>query len=223
MEALLGLINDIGGPVVLVLALMSMVALSITLFKIWQFRNMGVGRHEATESVLSRTEDLSAEDVYTALHNKNSPLARVLTHASDKLWQAGWSFDRTRQDARRVAVSLLHEMEKYLRGIDIIAQTAPLLGLFGTVLGMIQAFSKLEQAGASVDPSQLAGGIWVALLTTAAGLAVAIPFSVVGSWFEGRIENERVAMETALTQYFARMDTHSGDRDDDADNRILQV
>lgn len=218
MEKTLGLLNDFGGPVVLLLVVMSMVALTITFFKIWQFHNKGVGKHDAAEKLLSGPGELSAEDVYSALHAKKTPVAQLLTHASDRLWHANWSFAQAREDTAGVAVSQLHDLEKYLRGIDIIAQTAPLLGLFGTVLGMIEAFSKLEQAGASVDPSQLAGGIWVALLTTAAGLAVAIPFSVIGSWFEGRIENERVAMETLLTQFFARLDKGTAH-----DNTITQT
>ena len=61
---------------------------------------------------------------------------------------------------------------------------------------MIEAFQKLQGAGNAVDPSLLAGGIWVALLTTAAGLALAMPVSLVVTFFEGLIENERVAIET---------------------------
>ena len=64
------------------------------------------------------------------------------------------------------------------------------MGLFGTVLGMITAFKDLQSAGNAVDPSILAGGIWVALLTTAVGLAVAMPVSVILTWFETRVENE---------------------------------
>ena len=79
-----------------------------------------------------------------------------------------------------------------------MAQVAPLLGLFGTVLGMIEAFRALQEAGAQVDPSLLAGGIWVALLTTAAGLAVAMPTAMVLSWFEGRMDAERVTAERAI-------------------------
>lgn len=79
-----------------------------------------------------------------------------------------------------------------------MAQLAPLLGLFGTVLGMISAFQALQQAGAQVDPSILAGGIWVALLTTAVGLAVAMPTSVALSWFEVRMEADRVLAHKAL-------------------------
>lgn len=69
-------------------------------------------------------------------------------------------------------------LERGLRYLDNVAQLAPLLGLFGTVLGMIEAFQALQDAGSQVDPSVLAGGIWVALLTTAVGLVVAMPTSV---------------------------------------------
>jgi biopolymer transport protein ExbB len=67
------------------------------------------------------------------------------------------------------------KLESGFRLLDSVAQLAPLLGLFGTVLGMIEAFQSLQDAGAQVDPSILAGGIWVALLTTAVGLVVAMP------------------------------------------------
>jgi len=89
-------------------------------------------------------------------------------------------------------------LERGVRLLDTVAQLAPLLGLFGTVLGMIQAFQSLQDAGSSVDPSLLAGGIWVALLTTAVGLAVAMPTSMVLAWFESRMARERVFADKAL-------------------------
>ena len=101
---------------------------------------------------------------------------------------------KTRSAAWRLAACTI--CNAGFRALDAIAQVAPLLGLFGTVLGMIEAFQKLQEAGNSVDPSLLAGGIWVALLTTACGLAVAMPVSLLLTWFETRIENERVAIET---------------------------
>ncbi len=84
------------------------------------------------------------------------------------------------------------------RLLDAVVQVAPLLGLFGTVLGMIEAFQALQDAGSQVDPSILAGGIWVALLTTAVGLVVAMPTSAVLNWFEGRLDAERVLAERAI-------------------------
>jgi len=94
-------------------------------------------------------------------------------------------------------------LEGGLNVLDMVAQLAPLLGLFGTVLGMIDAFRNLQNAGSSVDPSLLAGGIWVALLTTAAGLLVAMPTSLVLGWFEARMRRDRVFANRALRTVFA--------------------
>ena len=79
---------------------------------------------------------------------------------------------------------------------------APLLGLFGTVLGMIEAFKAMEVAGAQVDPAVLSGGIWQALLTTAVGLGVAIPVSLIHSMLERQGELETQALQDDLGQVF---------------------
>lgn len=85
-----------------------------------------------------------------------------------------------------------------LRLLDVIAQIAPLLGLFGTVLGMIDAFRTLQDAGGTADPAVLAGGIWVALVTTAAGLIVAMPTSMALTWFDARLDRHRSHIFDAL-------------------------
>ena len=68
-------------------------------------------------------------------------------------------------------------MQKFMPSLEIIAQVGPLIGLLGTVIGMIDSFNELELGGSLVDPAILAGGIWTALLTTAMGLIVAIPIN----------------------------------------------
>lgn len=83
----------------------------------------------------------------------------------------------------------LRRLEKNLRGLGIIAHISPLLGLLGTVTGMIKAFMQIQGLGGSVDASVLAGGIWEALLTTAAGLAVAIPTMFAYHYFEGKVDD----------------------------------
>ena len=112
-----------------------------------------------------------------------------------------------------MATESLRRLRKYLRLIELIGQLAPLLGLLGTVIGMIQAFNNLQQSGAVVNPATLAGGIWTALLTTALGLAVAIVFSSVTVWFDARLEGEASAMETTLTGFFAARITEDQSRD----------
>jgi biopolymer transport protein ExbB len=99
-----------------------------------------------------------------------------------------------------MAEGALARLEGGFRLLDAISQTAPLLGLFGTVLGMIEAFQAMQGAGTAVDPSVLAGGIWVALLTTAVGLAVAIPTGLMLTWFEARVAAERQWLAGALAR-----------------------
>jgi biopolymer transport protein ExbB len=94
----------------------------------------------------------------------------------------------------------------------VIATLSPLLGLFGTVLGMINAFQELEGAGNQVDPGILSGGIWLALMTTAIGLAVAIPSVLAHNWLDRRVERHERFMESSVTQVF----TSSLLRPDDA-------
>ncbi|WP_425319725.1 MotA/TolQ/ExbB proton channel family protein [Rhodovulum imhoffii] len=109
---------------------------------------------------------------------------------------------KAREETTRVARALLAEARTGLRALEVIATVAPLLGLLGTVLGMIEAFRVLEASGARADPSALAGGIWEALLTTAAGMAVAIPAALALSWFESVIDRAGHEMEDLATRIF---------------------
>ncbi len=107
-----------------------------------------------------------------------------------------------REEAERLARRNLAEARRGLRALDVIATISPLLGLLGTVLGMIAAFQALQSTGARADPAVLAGGIWEALLTTAAGMAVAIPAALALAWFESVIERVAEDLEDLLTRLF---------------------
>lgn len=89
----------------------------------------------------------------------------------------------------------INKQNKYIRGLEVIASITPLLGLLGTVIGMVQAFNKVAEHKGIVDPSLLAGGIWEALLTTAAGLSVAIPTMVMFHFFNRRSESIAFCLE----------------------------
>ncbi len=184
-------IADLGGPVVMILLAVSVVTLATILYKLWQFFAVGVGRHRALKEAVNAWDRGDRSAALRALKQSRSYLAPVIEMA----------FSAEPQDAKRLeaeAEVCFARLEGGFRLLDSVAQLAPLLGLFGTVLGMIDAFQSLQEAGAQVDPSLLAGGIWVALLTTAAGLAVAMPTAMVLSWFEGRMDAERVTAERAI-------------------------
>ncbi|MEI4260975.1 MotA/TolQ/ExbB proton channel family protein [Roseovarius sp. D0-M9] len=194
MNALLDPIRQIaalGGPVVLLLLAVSIVTLAVILYKIWQFSAAGVGRHTALGEAVAAWDAGERAGARAALARSQSYLAPVVDMA----------FTSGPKDVQRLAAEAetrFADLETGFRLLDSVAQLAPLLGLFGTVLGMIEAFQSLQEAGAQVDPSILAGGIWVALLTTAVGLAVAMPTALVLSWLEGRMDAERVTAERAL-------------------------
>ena len=107
-----------------------------------------------------------------------------------------------REEALRFGGDALESLRAGFRPLEVIASLAPLLGLFGTVLGMIEAFHQLELAGSEVDPAILSGGIWEALLTTAVGLAVAIPVVAALSWMERRVERLAHQMTSITTSVF---------------------
>ncbi|MBV1927871.1 MAG: MotA/TolQ/ExbB proton channel family protein [Rhodobacteraceae bacterium] len=186
-------ILDLGGPVVAVLIVMSVLTLGVTIYKLWQFAASGVGRHRVLSEALAAWDAGDRQMAYARIAESRSYLAPLLGSAMIAQGQPGLD---GRLDAE--AGLALAKLERGFRFLDTVAQIAPLLGLFGTVLGMIEAFQSLQEAGSSVDPSLLAGGIWVALLTTAVGLAVAMPTSMILAWLEGRTARERVFADKAL-------------------------
>ncbi|NIZ13165.1 MotA/TolQ/ExbB proton channel family protein, partial [Phaeobacter sp. HF9A] len=92
----------------------------------------------------------------------------------------------------------LSRLNQRIRLLELIAMVSPLLGLLGTVLGMIQSFQELELAQGAANASILAGGIWQALLTTAAGLLVAIPAAIAAGLFSARIERVAQSIEDGV-------------------------
>jgi len=169
--------------------------LAVVLFKLWHYHALGVGRHGAIDRALAACDAGRRGDAMAELDASRSHLSPILRAALD-------GDENLKPRLIAMAEARLLVVERGFRLLDSIAQIAPLLGLFGTVLGMIDAFRALQEAGDAVDPSILAGGIWVALLTTAAGLAVAMPTSLILTWFESRAARERAKADEALEALF---------------------
>ncbi|OZB13917.1 MAG: flagellar motor protein MotA, partial [Marinobacter sp. 34-60-7] len=107
-----------------------------------------------------------------------------------------------RETAARDAQGALEPFEGPLKLIEVIAALAPLLGLLGTVMGMMEAFSAMAATEGRANASQLSGGIYEALTTTAAGLVVAIPFAALAAWIEFRLRRIHRTMNSALVSVF---------------------
>lgn len=175
----------LGGWVVGLLLAVSVLAGATVLWKLWHLMVLRLGSNAALEAALALWQDGQREAARQTLTQARNPLARLALRA-----MLAEDPDPLRPRLQAEAEAHAARAEVGMRLLDAVAQTAPLLGLFGTVLGMIEAFQALQAGGATVDPAQLAGGIWVALLTTAMGLGIAMPVSLFLSWTEGRIARE---------------------------------
>ncbi|QKV20378.1 MotA/TolQ/ExbB proton channel family protein [Oricola thermophila] len=190
----------LGGPVVTVLVGVSVISAALVIAKIWQFLVERVGRHTNMDRALAHWNAGNRQLAISDLSASRSAAGALVRQGMATIAEAGSDEkDAVSERLQAEAFAYLARLQSGFRALDAIAQLSPLIGLFGTVLGMIEAFRSLQEAGNSVDPSLLAGGIWVALLTTAVGLAVAMPTSLFLTWFESRVARERELLARALT------------------------
>ena len=166
---------ELGGPVLGILLIISIISSTIVIYKFLQFWRIQIiipfGKTQT--SAPKALQEISTEVIR---------LGKLVSEGSLKHEDAVEFLESLGEDQLRL-------LRSGLRVLDLVSQISPLIGLFGTVLGMISAFQALQVSGSVVDPSVLAGGIWTALLTTAAGLGVAMPVNVALVYFESCLDN----------------------------------
>jgi biopolymer transport protein ExbB len=205
-ERLLAFLN-MGGAAMWAIAALSVATLALILWKIWHLWWLGAfsgGRVSAR--ALTLWDAAAHEQARALLAPRHSARARVIRTAMTALDESRLPRAAAEVAAEQVARGVLAEARAGLRGLELAAAIGPLLGLLGTVTGMIAAFQGLEAAGVRADTATLAGGIWEALLTTAAGMAVAIPAMTALTWFDGVVDRLRHDMEDGATRVFLALD-----------------
>ncbi|PHR61110.1 MAG: flagellar motor protein MotA [Robiginitomaculum sp.] len=179
---------------------LSIIALTIIFIKIWQFFSLRPENSTDIQTSLNHWANNHVDKAVLAL-NKTRPASELVGLAMSGILTAK-DPALLREDLQRVANLRIASLRAYLRPLEIIGTLSPLLGLLGTVTGMIAAFQQLAAAGNQVDPSILSGGIWQALLTTAVGLGVAIPVVAAHSWLERKTERVGALINDSVTQVF---------------------
>ena len=182
-----------------VLAVLSLVALGIGVFKFGQFAKMGVGRRAEAEKILDDWLNGRVDEAVSAAGQRRSVMSRILQAVFSGIQARPTDVSYAEELSRQTAIIELATMSERMRALDMVVQAAPMLGLLGTVLGMIDAFSVLAVAEGAVDPTTLAGGIYIALSTTAAGLVIALFAFFIATWLEGRIDRERNMIEALMS------------------------
>ena len=188
------------GPIILC----SVIAMAIILERLWAYRVKKV----IPSNLVAQIWQLHQKGQITAAHiatvRDSSPLGRILAaglvnrdHPREMMKEA------IEEEGRQV----VHELERYLNTLGTIAAITPLLGLLGTVIGMIKVFTAITSAGVG-NPAVLAGGISEALITTAAGLSVAIPSLIFHRYLSGRVDRLVVRMEEQALKMVEVMHGH---------------
>ena len=196
-----------GGWPMIPLLLMSAVALGIIVERFWSLRPTRVlppGLGDEVRAWVARGKPL--EPAHIDSLRSTSPLGALLAAALDVRQR---SREEIRERVEDVGRHLVHRMERFLNTLGTIASAGPLLGLFGTVVGMIEMFLGILDHGIG-DASQLAGGIGKALVCTAAGMLVAIPALAFHRYFRGRIAGYIVDMEHEAIRLMDVLDAPPG-------------
>lgn len=194
---------DMGGPVMIVLMVMALAGM-ITFVYLMLYGALFAPRYtRRLRRAVQEWKQQADQAVSDQLHIQTRGLSRlnplhqlVLTTMNGKL--RGEPEDKIRETVSQRAQQVLTPFEAPLKIIEVIAALAPLLGLLGTVMGMMEAFSAMAAAEGRASASQLSGGIYQALTTTAAGLIVAIPFAALAAWIEFRLRRLQGTLNSVL-------------------------
>lgn len=197
-----------GGFVMIPLGMLSIYALAVIFYKLFQFTAGGMLRTDYIEAVMTHVKKGELTDAELLLERRVGPVPRIMKVAILCVANRAMSMKSRESEIARVGSAELRLLESHLRGLELVGNISPLLGLLGTVTGMVTAFARLGEAGSHVDPAMLASGIWEALIATATGLMVAIPS--VGAYYvlDGCIERVRSTMRDVTVQILALEDEY---------------
>jgi len=180
-----------GGWLMIPIIACSVIALAIVLERLWIYREKRVLPKNLVAQVWNLHRNNQLSNAHIAAVKEGSPLGRILAAG---LMNRNHSREVMKESIEEVGHQVIHELERYLNTLGTIASITPLLGLLGTVIGMIKVFTAITTAGVG-DPTVLAGGISEALITTAAGLAIAIPALIFHRYLSGKVNILVLSME----------------------------
>ncbi len=186
-----------GGILMFPIMFCSVVALAITIERFFTLRRAKIDTREFMDNMRTVLRQNRTQEAVEICDETDGPIARIMKAGILK-------HNRSKEDIREAIEDAGHleipRLERYMSGLATCANIAPLLGLLGTVAGMIKAFAEIQHREGQVNPSDLAEGIGNALVTTAAGLTVAIPTLVVYNYFVSRVENMILEMELSSSE-----------------------
>jgi len=197
-----------GGVLMWPILVCSIVALAITIERFFSLRRASIDTRDFMDTMRTILRQNRFQDAIDVCDETDGPVARIMKAGLLK-------HNRSKEDIREAIEDAGHleipRLERYLSALATVANIAPLLGLLGTVTGMIKAFAQIQHKEGLVNPADLAGGINSALVTTAAGLSIAIPTLVAYNYFVSRVENMVLEMEISSSELVELLTKNRGE------------
>jgi len=187
-----------GGILVGPILFCSVLGLAIFLERLIRFARVKIAGDGFLSKVVRHVKNGEDHQAYELAGASNTPLGRILVQAMEVRDQGRETIDTVINHATDEEV---RRLSRYLQALATIGNVAPLLGLLGTVLGMIKAFMVIQEMGGKVNAAVLAGGIWEAMLTTALGLAVALPTMVAHSYLVSRVDTYEAQLQDGTVTF----------------------
>jgi biopolymer transport protein ExbB len=188
----------LGGWVMIPLILLSILTIYLLIERVITIRDASSNPDAITDRVRDYVRNGDVEGAITYCEKKDVPITRILKQGLERL---GRPISEIQDAVQAAGKHETYELEKRTNLLASIAGIAPMLGFFGTVVGMIKAFQEIQNLQGNVNPSVLAGGIWEALVTTAAGLLVGILALFSYNFLIGRIRRLTNDMERSATDF----------------------
>jgi biopolymer transport protein ExbB len=193
-----------GGIVMPIILTLSVYVVAVIIYKIYQFCSTGVFANAFIDKILEAIDSKKISEAMNIANEHKGPIARVIEVTINTIGNRGISEEKRVRLIESAGIREIRIYENHMRGLEMVANISPLLGLLGTVTGMVKVFAGISQTGSGVDPALLAGGIWEALLTTVVGLAVAIPALAAHYILESRIDTIRAELKEAVMSVITR-------------------
>jgi biopolymer transport protein ExbB len=193
-----------GGWLMLPIIACSIVAAAIIMERLWTFQQKRVLPQDLTAQAWQWVKADQLDPEHLQILHQSSPLGQVLAAG---LANREASREIAKESIEDTGRHVVHELERYLNPLGTIAVVSPLLGLLGTVIGMVKVFAAITANGVG-NPGILAGGISEALITTAAGLTVAIPSLIGYRYLRGRVDSLVVHMEKEAMKFLEALLQH---------------
>lgn len=197
-----------GGITMIPLLALSVYALAVCVYKAFQFSGARLFDQRFVAPVMEHVKRGELTDAEMKLRAAKGPVALIMKVAITCITNRDMSLRTREAEIARVGSAEVRKLESHMRGLEMVATTSPLLGLLGTVIGMVAVFATLSEAGSRVDPALLAGGIWEALITTVTGLVIAVPSVAAYYVVDGIIEKVRASMRDVTIQILSLEDEY---------------